>query len=371
MGVLKVYDGSGWNAVTINSDHGTLGGLTDDDHTQYSLVDGTRDFTGDVSGPAFKGTSTTDSTVINKLTTVQRDALTAVEGMMIYNTDTDYLESYNGTIWKKSVKSSADYVHTWKFSTDTSSANPGSTFFRFNHATQASATEMYVNATNFNGMNIAAMFSNVSDGDSLRVQSSVDPDTWFMLSIDSDISNNGSWVSIPISVYDNGPNELSNDDEAIIVYNNTKTSWTPIITCGLNDAQSVDSATDTAINWNTEDIKDSIFFSHSTSTNPSRITARGAGRYKITAKISVTGTTTNYRLTNRVAVRVNGTTTRNYLYSGYVRANVSSDSLIECYDIVDLAKSDYIEIMTARVSTTTGDGTTVANKAIVSVEKIK
>jgi hypothetical protein len=33
-------------------DHGSIGGLTDDDHTQYSLVDGTRAFTGPVGGVA-------------------------------------------------------------------------------------------------------------------------------------------------------------------------------------------------------------------------------------------------------------------------------------------------------------------------------
>ena len=31
------------------NDHGSLGGLADDDHTQYALVDGTRDFTGNVT----------------------------------------------------------------------------------------------------------------------------------------------------------------------------------------------------------------------------------------------------------------------------------------------------------------------------------
>jgi hypothetical protein len=34
----------------VISDHGALGGLVDDDHTQYSLADGTRDFTGVVVG---------------------------------------------------------------------------------------------------------------------------------------------------------------------------------------------------------------------------------------------------------------------------------------------------------------------------------
>jgi hypothetical protein len=37
------YDGTAWNLVTSSgSDHGGLGGLEDDDHTQYLLADGTR-----------------------------------------------------------------------------------------------------------------------------------------------------------------------------------------------------------------------------------------------------------------------------------------------------------------------------------------
>lgn len=37
------YDGTAWNLVTSSgSDHGNLGGLADDDHTQYALADGSR-----------------------------------------------------------------------------------------------------------------------------------------------------------------------------------------------------------------------------------------------------------------------------------------------------------------------------------------
>ena len=37
------YDGTAWNVVQNNvADHGNLGGLADDDHTQYLLADGTR-----------------------------------------------------------------------------------------------------------------------------------------------------------------------------------------------------------------------------------------------------------------------------------------------------------------------------------------
>jgi len=53
--VTITYDDAG-NTITVSGmeaggiDHGDLAGLGDDDHTQYSLVDGTRAFTGTVSG---------------------------------------------------------------------------------------------------------------------------------------------------------------------------------------------------------------------------------------------------------------------------------------------------------------------------------
>ncbi len=44
--------------VEVNIDHGSIAGLSDDDHTQYSLVDGSRAFTGGVSGEAEIGAAT-------------------------------------------------------------------------------------------------------------------------------------------------------------------------------------------------------------------------------------------------------------------------------------------------------------------------
>jgi len=46
-----LYNGSAWVNASISqvTDHGALTGLTDDDHSIYSLVDGTRAFTGDIT----------------------------------------------------------------------------------------------------------------------------------------------------------------------------------------------------------------------------------------------------------------------------------------------------------------------------------
>lgn len=50
------FDGTAWTLVTgATADHGNLGGLADDDHTQYLLADGTRSATGTITATAFSG----------------------------------------------------------------------------------------------------------------------------------------------------------------------------------------------------------------------------------------------------------------------------------------------------------------------------
>lgn len=48
--VVYLYDGTQWEIWGTTIDHGNLQGLTDDDHPQYILVDGSRGFTNTVSG---------------------------------------------------------------------------------------------------------------------------------------------------------------------------------------------------------------------------------------------------------------------------------------------------------------------------------
>lgn len=51
------------------------------------------------SSVAFEIESTTKAILLPRLTTVQRDALTPLEGMLIYNTTTQVMEVYNGSTW--------------------------------------------------------------------------------------------------------------------------------------------------------------------------------------------------------------------------------------------------------------------------------
>jgi len=59
--LLKVYQAGDWVAFGSAIDHGNLSGLSDDDHTQYLLVDGTRAMTGALDTPAIDNQDYTES----------------------------------------------------------------------------------------------------------------------------------------------------------------------------------------------------------------------------------------------------------------------------------------------------------------------
>jgi hypothetical protein len=52
---------------------------------------------------AIEISSTTKGILLPRMTAAQRDAISAVEGLSIYNTDTKRLDTYNGTTWTPSV----------------------------------------------------------------------------------------------------------------------------------------------------------------------------------------------------------------------------------------------------------------------------
>jgi hypothetical protein len=92
---LYIWNGSSWVSHNLGQvDHGGLGGLDDDDHSQYALL------TGDLTRNAFSGGanfSTASGLVIP--TGTDTSGQSTVEGNILWDTDDDLLYVYDGSDW--------------------------------------------------------------------------------------------------------------------------------------------------------------------------------------------------------------------------------------------------------------------------------
>lgn len=103
----QVYDSRGIKKGTGGSstDHGSLTGLGDDDHTQYLLTDGTRQMTGGLTI-----TTTTGALTIPRMTTTERNLLTPANGMLIYNTTLAVHQRYEAGNWENYMSTADAFV---------------------------------------------------------------------------------------------------------------------------------------------------------------------------------------------------------------------------------------------------------------------
>jgi len=121
------------------------------------------------------------------------------------------------------------------------------------------------------------------------------------------------------------------------------------------------------ITWGSEIVKDTGF-THSTSTNPSRITVDNAGRYRITCNILATNGGAN-RFSPFLQFRINGTTAvtrgRGVSYSRGASWNAIFNTHLDTE--YDLTAGQYIEIATVVNYT---DGTYTVNTVNANCEVI-
>ena len=91
--VLYVYSGASWVKFGSTVDHGNLLGLADDDHTQYTLADGTRAFTGTVSGvsPTEDAHLTTKAYVSDNY--IDNTEMTTISGDIIQEVSDNYIDN--------------------------------------------------------------------------------------------------------------------------------------------------------------------------------------------------------------------------------------------------------------------------------------
>ena len=92
----------------------------------------------------------------------------------------------------------------YAFSTTTASADPGAGILRFNNATPASVTALYVDDLADNGDDLAWILDNLGSNDIIVVRSHVDPADYMMFQVSGALTDNTGWWTIPVTVLFSG-----------------------------------------------------------------------------------------------------------------------------------------------------------------------
>lgn len=109
---------------------------------------------------------------------------------------------------------------TYTYDTDTTNSNPGSGLLRFNNATLASATALYISETTGLAQAIAAEIASWDDSTStvkskLRMFKQADPSVFAIFNITGTITDNGAWDTVTVA-YVSGAGSFADNDVVTI-----------------------------------------------------------------------------------------------------------------------------------------------------------
>jgi hypothetical protein len=115
----------------------------------------------------------------------------------------------SGTSGKERVLSEADLEAgqprlRYEFHSTITAADPGAGFIRYNNATPASVTELYLNDTSEHGLNSDRVLNNLADGDILTLGNEVDPADYLVVSVNGAPTDNTGWWTIPVTIIHSG-----------------------------------------------------------------------------------------------------------------------------------------------------------------------
>ena len=141
---------------------------------------------------------------------------------------------FDGSVWANVdpsvVGGGASFQLEWRFDTVTTASQPASGRFRYDNATLASVTEIYVNENTNGGVDASTILNALQPGNSIYVQENDDAASAVLFTVNS-VTDNTGWFTIGVTVVDSGT----------LHGNNRKCAW---VLFALGATGSPDSLTD-------------------------------------------------------------------------------------------------------------------------------
>jgi len=126
----------------------------------------------------------------------------------------DYFLKTDGSgqlAWADGASAGQSVQISWKFSTTTTTGDPGSSKFRYNNATPASVTEIYVNDQTNAGNDASTILNSLTAGDELYIQQGDDSANNALFTITS-VTDNTGWFTFVVTVNDSNSLPVNNKE---------------------------------------------------------------------------------------------------------------------------------------------------------------
>lgn len=107
---------------------------------------------------------------------------------------------------------------TWRFSTSTADADPGSGRFRYDNVLPASVTELYVDDVTQNGFNAATILGGLDVGAEIYIQQADNPLLFLLVTLTGAVIDNTGYFTLPVTVDDSGLLPGNNKDCGFIIF---------------------------------------------------------------------------------------------------------------------------------------------------------
>lgn len=102
------------------------------------------------------------------------------------------------------IAGGASLGSSWTFDSGTTDVNPGNKKFRFNNATQTSATFIYIDYNADSGSDMSNILLALKSGDKLYIQESKDATKYHLVTLSADPTDATTYVKLPITFDDSG-----------------------------------------------------------------------------------------------------------------------------------------------------------------------
>jgi hypothetical protein len=101
---------------------------------------------------------------------------------------------------------------------NTTDSDPGAGLIKWNHATQSSATQIFLDDLTFDGVNLEALWAGLVEGGFLYLQHAADPDTWQIWVIDTVVDATG-YAKLAVTLAANGGSFADGDGMLVTLQN--------------------------------------------------------------------------------------------------------------------------------------------------------